>query len=112
MNFLVQRWLLALVLVTIPGARAYAGHKIQVNDRSAADEAIAQGGQLIADYGSYQLFELDQPAPKLTGQRGVENRDYLNHIELDAIDIDTTQPEAKALRKSVGQFKGKRMQLV
>lgn len=83
-----------------------------MSDPAVAHEILARGGRLIADYGSYQLYEIDQKLPALDGRRGVENRDRFNHIELNSGIIDTTQPEAKALRGTVGAFAGKRMHLV
>jgi subtilisin-like proprotein convertase family protein len=87
-------------------------HKIQASDPAVAKQILARGGHLVADYDSYQLYEVDQALPELDGRRGVENREQFNHIELNAGDIDTSKPEVAALRKIVGRFSGKRMHLV
>ena len=47
-------------------------HKLQVSDPSASREIIAQGGRLIADYGGYQLYEIDREPP--FSRPGIQNR--------------------------------------
>jgi hypothetical protein len=45
----------AVILSSIP---AFARpHKVRVSDPAAAAELKAQGARLLADYGSFQLFE-------------------------------------------------------
>ena len=89
-----------------------APHKVQVNDPASAEKIVARGGRLLADYGHFQLYEVEQISPDLPGKTGTEIRDEYNRIELNAGPIDTTAPVAKTLRKTVGAFYGKRLHLV
>jgi hypothetical protein len=97
-----------------PAARAAAEehHKIQVHDPVLAAQLKAQGGRLIADYGSSQLYEAAQISPDLATNSLVEFHDEYNVIMLNASKLDTRKAETKALRKAVGGFAGKRMHLV
>ena len=87
-------------------------HKVQVSDPAVAREIVAEGGRLRADYGHFQLYEVEQINPDLPGKSGAEIRDEYNRIELNAAPIDTTATTAKTLRKTVGAFSGKRLHLV
>jgi len=40
------------------------GTQIQVSDAGLAAQIVAQGGRLMADYGSYQLYEAPQIPPE------------------------------------------------
>lgn len=102
-------WVFLLVVCTFC---ASAAHKIQINQAALAGQVIADGGQLIADYGSYQLYRAPQlPAGLTNAAKGVV-RDEYNFILLNAGALDTSQPQAKALRKPSGSFSGKRLHLV
>jgi hypothetical protein len=68
------------------------------------------GGRLISDYGGFKLY--DVPATIGNLPDSVEIRDSYNSIFLNAVELDTSKAEVKALRKSVGSFAGKRMHLV
>ena len=87
-------------------------HKIKVNDPAVAKQIAAQGGKMLADYGSYQVYEASQIGPDLLANDRLEIRDDYNVIQLNAAPLDTTKPEVKALRKTVGGFQGKRMHLI
>ncbi|MDB6066231.1 MAG: conserved repeat domain protein [Pedosphaera sp.] len=87
-------------------------HKVQVSDPAVAAQVIARGGQLIADYGSYQLYDVAQPVSDLTTNALTEDREEYNFIMLNTGYLDTRTPEVKALRTTVGDFAGKRMHLV
>jgi hypothetical protein len=84
-------------------------HKLQVTDPAQGVQVAAAGGRLIADYGSYRLFEV--PAAALNRNWG-QGRDDYNIILLNAAHLDTTRQEVQALRKSAGNFAGKRLHLV
>jgi hypothetical protein len=85
------------------------GHKLQVNDPRQDTQVVAAGGRLIADYGTYRLY--DVPAAALTRKWG-QARDNYNSILLNAIHLDTSKPEAQAMRKAAGNFTGKRLQMI
>ncbi len=86
-------------------------HIIQVTDKSLADRLAATDARLIADYGGYKLFEATAPAPILAEGKA-ELRDEYNFVFLNAARIDTSKPEAQAIRKKVGPFSGKRLHIV
>src|SRR5260370_15193930 len=94
---------------TAVAAASLSSHKIKTDDPALAKQVAAQGGKLLADYGSYQVYELSQARLDLLVNQHVEVRDEYNVIQLNAAPLDTTKPEVKALRKTVGNFKGKRM---
>jgi hypothetical protein len=101
----------ALILLVAFAQSLFAGgtHKVQVADRTHAPQIIASGGHLIADYGSYQLYEV--PDASFTPAWG-KIRDEYNTIFLNTTRLDTSRPVTQALRKNAGNFAGKRMHLV
>jgi hypothetical protein len=105
----IQMVWLSLALAAFP---SLAAHKVQVSDPALARELAGKGARLLADYGGWQLYEVDQVPPGLFNRPQAEDRDRYNVIELNAGPIDTTSVEAKALRKARGDFAGKRMHLV
>src|SRR2546426_10432422 len=119
--------LLALGLVSpdsVRGAQPPKEKKNKVIIYPAGDESIAQlqqqGITKADDYGSYWVVEAtDQQANSLKRTRGnrVIQANYLNRIELMAVQIDTTgaepaaltdlqQPETGGRRLRLIQFKG------
>ena len=91
-----------VLLLLAAGVVSAAGHKVRVHDADATAAIEQRGGQLIADYGAYRVYRVEQPPP------GVGVRDEFDRLFLNAGEIDTT----KAPRKPVGQFAGKRLHLV
>ena len=88
-------------------------HKLQVSDPAIAKQIEAEGGRLIADYGSYRLYETPaQVPPKLLANPLVETRDGYNLIRLHAGELDTRKSQVKALRQARGSFLGKQLHLV
>ena len=87
-------------------------HKIQITDRALATRISAEGGRLIADYGGYQLFEVQQLSPGLIENTRVELRDHYDLIRLNSGHLNTRKPEVQALRQPLGQFSGKHLHLV
>jgi subtilisin-like proprotein convertase family protein len=103
---------LATSVITIATRADAEPHKVQVTGRAQAQKIAVKGGRLLADYGTYQLYEVDQLTPDILDKSDTEVRDEYNVIELNAGHIDSTKAEAKALRKAAGAFKGKRSHLV
>ncbi|HEY5913432.1 MAG TPA: S8 family serine peptidase [Verrucomicrobiae bacterium] len=103
---------LALSTFVASGAYTPAAHKLQVNDPAVGAQLTATGARLIADYGSYALYESATPTTAAAGLAGVEARDEYNLVLLNAARLDTSKPETQALRKTVGAFAGKRTHLV
>jgi hypothetical protein len=87
-------------------------HKIQVRGASAAQLIRAHGGQLIADYGAFQLFEVPQVSPTLALNDNIEIRDEDNFIMLHSGWLDTRTPAVKAVATKAAAFTGKRLHLV
>ncbi|MGA2555972.1 MAG: hypothetical protein ABSG04_06835, partial [Verrucomicrobiota bacterium] len=85
--------------------------KVQVSDPALAGQLAAQGARAIADYGGFQLFDVDQPtAAALAGR--AEMRDEYNLIKLNALPLNTSLPQVQSLRQPVAAFAGKRLHLV
>ncbi|MEY4386236.1 MAG: hypothetical protein RLY20_1519 [Verrucomicrobiota bacterium] len=118
MNNHIRRRLTALfvVVTTIALNTAHGqgnSHKMRVNDPKRAQELIAEGATVIADYGSFQLLAAtDAIAAKVSGDAKVESADQMNVIELNAGHLDTTKAPVKALRKARAAFNGKQLHLV
>ena len=88
-----------------------APHKVRIEDPVLTRDLVAQGAKVIGDYGSFSVLSADDSL--LTGiSNRVEVADQWNLIRLNARPIDTSAPEARALRKAVGSFTGKRLHLV
>jgi hypothetical protein len=86
-------------------------HKAQVSDPALAARLADGGARRIADYGGFQLFDIDQAAAAaLAGQ--IQLRDEYNVIRLNAAPLDTSLPQIQALRKPAGAFAGKRLRLI
>lgn len=88
--------------------------KLRVSDPVLAAELLAQGARRVADYGAFQLLEAPSEqaaaaAPRTERVQPEENSDF---IELNAGRLDTRGPEARALRRGVGVFAGKRLHLI
>jgi PKD repeat protein len=111
---------LALVALELNAADSLANssstghrHKVRVNDPALAQKLSQQGAELIADYGSFQFFRVDDNlAQTLANHSGAENENHQNIIALNARPLDTTASEIKALRKAVAPSSGKRLHLV
>ena len=107
-----------LIWASLPrfAARAEAAptaHKVRVNDPQTRSALRAGGARLIADYGSFALYEAgDSIARALAQTATAEIVDQYNLILLNAGPIDTTTTEAKALSKQITYFEGKRLHLV
>jgi len=86
--------------------------KIQVSDPALARQIAAAGGKLIADYGSFQLYDLALPTTAVLNHPAVEIRDEFNVIWLNAAPLDTRRSEVQALRHNLGAFEGKHLHLV
>ncbi|MEI9959971.1 MAG: S8 family serine peptidase [Limisphaerales bacterium] len=82
-----------------------------MNDPAVAASLLARGGKVIADYGGFQLIELDTPT-LMTLAKGVELEDESDVIELNTARLNTRDVMVKAQRKAVSAFIGKRLHLV
>src|SRR5689334_7435556 len=96
-------------LATLAAALSFAlvvnsqavSHKLRVTDRALAESLIAQGGRLLADYQSFQLFEVDElPVTKNTSANRPQTADHFNTIELNAKTLDTSVREISTMRRA------------
>ena len=93
--------------------RAANGKKFRINNPDLAREAITNGAEPIADYGSFQIFHASgQFARKLARDPSAEDLSAHDVIALHTGPLNTTTPEVKALRKPVALGPGKRLHLV
>jgi len=102
-------FLLVVFLVAPPSAHA---HKVKVWDSATAKAIADDGGLLIADYGSYQLYEVEHLRPDLVTGDKAEVRDDYNHIRLNVATIDTSTAAVNSVRQPAATFSGKRMHLI
>ncbi|MEJ0089882.1 MAG: S8 family serine peptidase [Limisphaerales bacterium] len=82
-----------------------------MNDPATAASLLARGGKVIADYGSFQLLELDTPA-LLSMPDGAKVEDESDVIELNAVHLNTRDAAVQAQRKALAAFTGKQLHLV
>ncbi len=108
-----SRLLTILTLVGILAVpRAASAHKVQVRDSATAKSIVSDGGRLLADYGSYQLYQVDQVRTGLVQSGAVEIRDDGNLVRLNAATIDTSAAIVPAARQATSSNRGNRMHLV
>jgi PKD repeat protein len=89
------------------------GQKFRISDPNLAREAIANGADVIADYGAFQVFRANgELARKLAKDPNAEDLSAQNVITLHAGHLNTTSPEVQALRRPVAIGSGKRLHLV
>ncbi len=90
-----------------------ANHKLSVSDEKAAESLRAQGARLIADYGSYKLFDVKADvAAKVDGHAGIQVVDENNLVLLNSGTMDTTTAESQDLRSTKQSLSGKQMHLI
>jgi subtilase family protein len=87
-------------------------HKIQTSDSDLGNRILAQGGRVLADYGGFKLYEIEQPGADVLNHPGAQLRDEFDFVSLAAKRIDTRQPEAVQARQTAGAFSGKRLHLI
>ncbi len=96
------------------GAASAPERKLRVRDSRRAAEIERKGGRLLADYQSYQLFEVDDAIAAEAARDGeIELLDEYRFVLLNAGAIDTSSLEARAQRSSAAErFENKRTHLV
>src|SRR5258706_6011716 len=87
-------------------------HKVQVSDPESSRRILDAGGKLIADYGSFQIYDTSLPLADLTVRPGVELRDDFNLIALNVGPLETDQAETQSLRRTIGTLAGQHLHLV
>ena len=105
----------SLALASIAGTMAFAAPAtppVKALLRGAGQaELRASGAELIADYGSFQLFAFRQ-RPQLPGNFELELRPEDDRIELNAGPIQTSLGMAQAAARGPANFSGKRLHMV
>src|SRR5262245_22601784 len=93
-----------------PGDR----HKVSVSDEKVSQDLEKQGGRLIADYGSYKIFDVSSSlAATVSGNANVQSADENNLLLLNSGSIDTSTDAAQKLRVTKGGGgEGKQMHLI
>lgn len=87
--------------------------KVRIADAQLVQQVVAQGGQVVADYGAFQVVSVSSAvASSLLGRSGVEVLTEDNVIALNAGALDTTTAAAKALRQPVGPAAGRSLHLI
>ncbi|HWD20939.1 MAG TPA: S8 family serine peptidase [Verrucomicrobiae bacterium] len=98
-------WLAAIFwTVSLPAAPTL--HKFEMRDPAAERALLAQGGRLLADYGSYRLYEGASVPAK------AETRDDYDSIFLSARTLRTSSSPTKAAVKNSANFTGQRLHLI
>jgi hypothetical protein len=109
-HFFIRNFVLVLTLFT--SVSFAQSHKLRVSDPSLANSMKARGGKLIADYGGFQVIEMDQASLTSADTNRAELADDFNFVRLNAGQLDTRTPGIKARRKAVGGFNGKKLHLI
>jgi len=112
--WLAPAWLSRAQIPSQPPAASSSAaprHKVQVSDPALAGQLAASGARRIADYGGFQLFDVDHATATAWAGR-MELRDEYNVIQLNAARLDTSRPQIQALRKPAAAFAGKRLHLI
>ncbi|HTS17437.1 MAG TPA: S8 family serine peptidase [Verrucomicrobiae bacterium] len=104
--------MLSAFAVILTAACAASAHEVQVRDAATGKQVITDGGRLLADYGSYQLYEAAQVRTGLVQSGAVELRDDSHLIQLNAATIDTSTASPETARQQVSSIPGKRMRLI
>ncbi len=103
--------LAAVALAPIQAATARP-QKLRVSDAAQAAELKSRGARLLADYGSFQLWESDNASLASPRLNRVEAADDLDYIELNAGRLDTRSAGVLAQRRAVVPAVGRRLHLV
>jgi hypothetical protein len=108
---LTQSFLAAKVAMAVPELPP-AVHKIQVCDPVIGAQIVERGGRLLADYGSYQLYESANVGSTWTANPRVEIKDDYYQVMLNAGWLDTRLAAVQALRTPHADFTGRQLHLV
>lgn len=116
---LLLGWLVSYELTSEPGpvVEAQGGaraRKLRIKDRSVARRFDQIGGRLIADYGSFLLYEVPTTAAQeAQGNPSVELVDEYRFVLLNSGPVDTESAAARSLRSPRRErFDGKHMHIV
>ena len=82
--------------------------KVRVPHEMAAD-LVANGGELVADYGSFAVVEVPNDVPIANGAEPLFEE---NLVLLNTGPLDTTQPGIRQLQQPRGEFIGRALHLV
>jgi subtilisin-like proprotein convertase family protein len=91
-----------------PGVR----HKVSVSDPNTARALEKQGARVIADYGSYKLFEVPADLLEKVDSAHAQVVDENNLLLLNSGTVDTSTEVAQEMRVNKDQVDGKQMHLI
>jgi hypothetical protein len=86
--------------------------KVRLSDPVEAAQLAATGGQLLADYGSFQLWRAPLTTPVLANRLHTISAENFDVIELNAGPLDTSTVVGTAAKQTLGRFPGQRLHLV
>ncbi|MFO1488589.1 MAG: S8 family serine peptidase [Verrucomicrobiota bacterium] len=112
MHIFIRRigWFLVLAATSLSAAP----HKIRVHDRAQAEALQAQGAKTLADYGSFQVLQVESlPATRSLANPSVRSADDYDRIKLNATTLDTAGHDKLAMRRNAAvPAAGKNLRLV
>ena len=119
----MRKLLLGIVALLIAGelmaaavtSSRRAARKIRVGDPALARELVTSGASLVADYGAFQLLEVDPTRAAALIEAGrAEARDEEDLVLLNTRPLDTRGDEvqARTAARPVETFAGRRLHLV
>jgi Subtilase family len=97
----------------VPALPAGGFHRLQASG-AAADELVASGARVVADYGSYRILDASPAAVQaLTPSADLQFRNEYLRIALNSGEVDTSvPPRGAALRAAPAAADGKALHLV
>ena len=96
-----------------PVAGGAARVKVRVASSAVATRLLAAGAERVASYDAFELLRVDAAeAARLVSAGFAPGGAEDEAVRLNVGALDTTAPEAQALREAVGGFDGKRLHLV
>ena len=101
---------LASVALLFPQLALALPQKVRIRDDQSARDLMANGGRLLADYGSFKLIEIDNST--ISTGANVEPASEMDVVELNVRRLNTRNQDVIALRKKAGAFTGKKLHLV
>ena len=87
-------------------------HKVRVSDPAQAAELRSRGARLLVDYGSFQLFGMDDASVVTSSLSRAEDADESDFIELNTGRLDTLSPALLSQRRAIVPAAGSHLHLV
>jgi len=101
----------ALFACLVASAARAESQKLRVNDPQLTKELIGHGGKLVADYGGFQVVEMEASADTERAAKLQVTQDA-DVLELNATKLNTRSTFARSLRRPAGSFIGRKLHLI